>query len=70
MTDLNAADLNLSKYVLHRSTDPILIGDENPALLIVEAENRGEGAYETELYITLPPHTHYQGVVSNREVRL
>ncbi|XP_056607795.1 integrin alpha-IIb [Triplophysa dalaica] len=55
------------RLMARASTDPILIGDENPALLIVEAENRGEGAYETELYITLPPHTHYQGVVSNRE---
>nr|XP_055050439.1 integrin alpha-IIb [Misgurnus anguillicaudatus] len=49
------------------STETILIGDENPALLIVEAENRGEGAYETELCITPPPHTHYQGVLSDRE---
>ncbi|ROL27911.1 Integrin alpha-IIb [Anabarilius grahami] len=49
------------------STEPILIGDENPALLIIEAENQGEGAYETELYISPPAHTHYQGVVSNRQ---
>ncbi|XP_026063556.1 integrin alpha-IIb [Carassius auratus] len=49
------------------STQPILIGDENPALLIIEAENQGEGAYETELYISPPAHTHYQGVVSNQE---
>uniref|UniRef100_A0A671LTC5 Integrin alpha-8-like n=1 Tax=Sinocyclocheilus anshuiensis TaxID=1608454 RepID=A0A671LTC5_9TELE len=49
------------------STQPILIGDENPVLLIIEAENQGEGAYETELYISPPAHTHYQGVVSNQE---
>ncbi|KAM9457395.1 integrin alpha-IIb [Clarias gariepinus] len=48
-------------------TDPLLIGDENPALLIITAENRGEGAYETELYVRLPPQTHYQGVLSDEE---
>lgn len=50
-------------------TDPLLIGDENPALLIITAENFGEGAYETELYVHLPPQTHYQGVLSDEEVR-
>ncbi|TRY96488.1 hypothetical protein DNTS_031539, partial [Danionella cerebrum] len=49
------------------ATEPILIGDDNPALLIIEAENQGEGAYETELYISPPEHTHYQGVLSNKE---
>ncbi|XP_060757881.1 integrin alpha-IIb isoform X2 [Neoarius graeffei] len=48
-------------------TDPILIGDENPALLIITAENHGEGAYETELFVHLPPQTHYQGVLSDEE---
>lgn len=52
-----------------RRTDPLLIGDENPALLIVTAENHGEGAYETELYVQLPPQTHYHGVLSDEEVR-
>lgn len=51
-----------------RRTDPILIGDENPALLIITAENHGEGAYETELFVHLPPQTHYQGVLSDEEV--
>ncbi|XP_056095837.1 integrin alpha-IIb [Rhinichthys klamathensis goyatoka] len=55
------------KLKAEASTEPILIGDENPALLIIEAENQGERAYETELYISPPAHTHYQGVVSNRE---
>lgn len=52
-----------------RRTDPLLIGDENPALLIITAENHGEGAYEAELYVHLPSQTHYQGVLSDREVR-
>ncbi|XP_023691240.1 integrin alpha-IIb isoform X2 [Paramormyrops kingsleyae] len=47
--------------------DRLLIGDENPALLLIDAENRGEGAYETELQIHPPPHTHYQGGLSSRE---
>ncbi|XP_046722757.1 integrin alpha-IIb isoform X1 [Silurus meridionalis] len=48
-------------------TDPLLIGDDNPALLIITAENHGEGAYETELYVQLPPDTHYQGVLSDEK---
>ncbi|XP_058231875.1 integrin alpha-IIb isoform X1 [Hemibagrus wyckioides] len=55
------------KLAAKARTDPLLIGDENPALLIVTAENRGEGAYETELYVQLPPQTHYHGVLSDEE---
>ncbi|KAF4092886.1 hypothetical protein AMELA_G00026350 [Ameiurus melas] len=57
-------DLKLSAKA---RTDPLLIGDENPALLIFTAENHGEGAYETELFVHLPPQTHYQGVLSDEE---
>ncbi|XP_036446093.1 integrin alpha-IIb [Colossoma macropomum] len=46
---------------------PLLIGDENPALLIIKAENQGEGAYETELHVRLPARTHLQSVLSNKE---
>ncbi|KAL6476784.1 hypothetical protein MHYP_G00152830 [Metynnis hypsauchen] len=46
---------------------PFLIGDENPALLIIKAENQGEGAYETELHVRLPARTHLQSVLSNKE---
>ncbi|XP_060748803.1 integrin alpha-IIb [Tachysurus vachellii] len=55
------------KLAAKARTDPLLIGDENPALLIITAENFGEGAYETELYVHLPPQTHYQGVLSDEE---
>ncbi|XP_036408000.1 integrin alpha-IIb isoform X1 [Megalops cyprinoides] len=48
-------------------TDRLLIGDENPVLLLIGAENKGEGAYETELQIHTPAHSHYQGVLSDRE---
>uniref|UniRef100_A0A674CKN4 Integrin, alpha 2b n=1 Tax=Salmo trutta TaxID=8032 RepID=A0A674CKN4_SALTR len=41
-------------------TERLLIGDDHPALLVITAENRGEGAYETELEIRPPANTHYQ----------
>ncbi|XP_061080570.1 integrin alpha-IIb [Conger conger] len=49
------------------SSDVLLIGEENSVLLVVGVENRGEGAYEAELQIHPPAHTHYQGVLSDRE---
>ncbi|XP_062874921.1 integrin alpha-IIb [Trichomycterus rosablanca] len=55
------------KLAAEAETNPLLIGDDNPALLIITAENHGEGAYETELFIQLPPQTHFQGVLSDRE---
>ncbi|KAG9264483.1 integrin alpha-IIb [Astyanax mexicanus] len=55
------------KLAAEADRQPLLIGDENPALLIVKVENRGEGAYETELHVRLPPRTHYQSVLSNKE---
>uniref|UniRef100_W5N6U3 Integrin, alpha 2b n=1 Tax=Lepisosteus oculatus TaxID=7918 RepID=W5N6U3_LEPOC len=57
-------DLRLSAAM---QMERLLIGDDNPVLLTIGAENRGEGAYETELYIWPPPHTHYQGVLRQRE---
>lgn len=59
----------LSSFYPDRHTDPLLIGDENPALLIITAKNDGEGAYETELHVRLPPQTHYQGLLRDEEVR-
>ncbi|KAJ8404297.1 hypothetical protein AAFF_G00340700 [Aldrovandia affinis] len=55
------------KLTASAGTGRLLIGEENPVLLVVEAENKGEGAYETELQIRPPAHTHYQGVLSDRE---
>uniref|UniRef100_A0A8C7FB50 Integrin, alpha 2b n=1 Tax=Oncorhynchus kisutch TaxID=8019 RepID=A0A8C7FB50_ONCKI len=48
-------------------TDRLLIGDDHPALLVITAENRGEGAYETELEIRPPANTHYQSMVTDRK---
>ncbi|KAK3569132.1 hypothetical protein QTP86_024487 [Hemibagrus guttatus] len=43
----------------------IYIGDDNPLTLEVTAENRGEGAYEAELSIIIPPQADFIGVVRN-----
>ncbi|KAL4657818.1 integrin alpha-IIb-like [Arapaima gigas] len=55
------------KLAVKAANDRLLIGDENPVLLLVEAENRGEGAYETELHVHPPAHTHYQSVLVDKE---
>ncbi|KAJ8251806.1 hypothetical protein GJAV_G00225630 [Gymnothorax javanicus] len=57
-------ELKLSATV---ASERLLIGEENPVLLVIAAENRGENAYETELEIRPPAHTHYQGVLSDRK---
>ena len=46
----------------------IYIGDDNPLTLEVTAENRGEGAYEAELHVFIPPQADFTGVVRNSEV--
>ncbi|XP_072316160.1 integrin alpha-8 [Eucyclogobius newberryi] len=40
----------------------LVIGDDNLLMLIVHAANLGEGAYETELHVLLPPEADYIGV--------
>ncbi|KAJ0000357.1 hypothetical protein NQD34_012199 [Periophthalmus magnuspinnatus] len=40
----------------------LVIGDDNLLTLIVNAANLGEGAYETELHVLLPPEADYIGV--------
>ncbi|XP_053127896.1 integrin alpha-V isoform X1 [Hemicordylus capensis] len=45
----------------------IYIGDDNPLTLIVNAQNVGEGAYEAELFVTLPPQADFIGIVRNNE---
>uniref|UniRef100_A0A8D2HHW4 Integrin subunit alpha V n=1 Tax=Urocitellus parryii TaxID=9999 RepID=A0A8D2HHW4_UROPR len=45
----------------------IYIGDDNPLTLIVKAQNQGEGAYEAELIISMPPQADFIGVVRNSE---
>ncbi|XP_052475300.1 integrin alpha-8 [Carassius gibelio] len=45
----------------------LIIGDDNLLVLIINAANRGEGAYEAELHVTLPPEADYIGVERRRE---
>uniref|UniRef100_A0AAX7UUY5 Integrin alpha-2 domain-containing protein n=1 Tax=Astatotilapia calliptera TaxID=8154 RepID=A0AAX7UUY5_ASTCA len=40
----------------------VVIADDNLVMLTITAVNRGEGAYETELYALLPPEADYIGV--------
>ncbi|KAJ8416911.1 hypothetical protein AAFF_G00327890 [Aldrovandia affinis] len=68
---LDCGDDNICKPDLRISVvsdqKQIYIGDENPMTLEVTAENRGEGAYEAELYVLMPPQAYYIGVVRNSE---
>ncbi|XP_046903287.1 integrin alpha-V [Hypomesus transpacificus] len=57
-------DLKLS---VQSDTNQIYIGDDNPLKLEVTAENGGEGAYEAELHITLPPQADFIGVDRNSQ---
>ncbi|XP_030591819.1 integrin alpha-IIb [Archocentrus centrarchus] len=41
-------------------SDSVLVGGDQSVLLLVSAVNSGEGAYETELVVRIPKHTHFQ----------
>uniref|UniRef100_A0A8B9Q0G7 Integrin subunit alpha 2b n=1 Tax=Apteryx owenii TaxID=8824 RepID=A0A8B9Q0G7_APTOW len=43
----------------------LLIGAENAVRLRANASNAGEGAFEAELWVQLPPGTHYQKAASD-----
>nr|DBA21608.1 TPA: hypothetical protein GDO54_018218 [Pyxicephalus adspersus] len=45
----------------------IYIGDDSPLTLLVDAQNQGEGAYEAELFVYIPPQADFIGVVRNNE---
>nr|XP_014030132.1 unnamed protein product [Salmo salar] len=68
---LDCGDDNICKPDLKLSVvsdqKEIYIGDDNPLTLEVTAENRGEGAYEAELHVFLPPQADFTGVVRNSE---
>ncbi|XP_004621085.2 integrin alpha-IIb [Sorex araneus] len=44
---------------------PLLIGADNVLELQLQAANKGEGAYEAELAVHLPPGAHYMRALSN-----
>uniref|UniRef100_A0A8C0H556 Integrin subunit alpha 8 n=1 Tax=Chelonoidis abingdonii TaxID=106734 RepID=A0A8C0H556_CHEAB len=45
--------------------DQLIIGEENCVMLIINPRNDGEGAYEAELHIKIPPEADYTGVERN-----
>ncbi|XP_069314997.1 integrin alpha-8 isoform X2 [Eulemur rufifrons] len=48
----------------------VIIGDENHLMLIINARNEGEGAYEAELFVTIPEEADYVGIErNNKELR-
>ncbi|KAM6215071.1 integrin alpha-8 isoform 2-T2 [Rhynchocyon petersi] len=48
----------------------VIIGDENHLMLIINARNEGEGAYEAELFVTIPEEADYIGIErNNKELR-
>ncbi|KAI5127763.1 Integrin Alpha-8 [Manis pentadactyla] len=40
----------------------VIIGDENHLMLIINARNEGEGAYEAELFVIIPEEADYVGI--------
>ncbi|XP_010217513.1 PREDICTED: integrin alpha-V [Tinamus guttatus] len=68
---LDCGDDNICKPKLEVSVKSdqkqIYIGDDNPLTLTVSAQNQGEGAYEAELFVIVPPQADFVGVVRNRE---
>ncbi|NWI11632.1 ITAV protein, partial [Crypturellus soui] len=68
---LDCGDDNICKPKLEVSVKSdqkqIYIGDDNPLTLTVSAQNQGEGAYEAELFVIVPPQADFIGVVRNRE---
>uniref|UniRef100_A0A7N8YN46 Integrin, alpha 2b n=1 Tax=Mastacembelus armatus TaxID=205130 RepID=A0A7N8YN46_9TELE len=50
-------DLKLSAEAV---SDSVLVGEDQSVVLSLSAENDGEGAYETELVVRIPEHTHFQ----------
>ncbi|KAG8566603.1 hypothetical protein GDO81_013312 [Engystomops pustulosus] len=52
------------------SKEPLVIGVDNLAQINFHAENIGEGAYEAELHIWLPPGAHYMQVLSEMKEKI
>uniref|UniRef100_A0A5F9DH77 Integrin alpha-8 n=1 Tax=Oryctolagus cuniculus TaxID=9986 RepID=A0A5F9DH77_RABIT len=48
----------------------VIIGDENHLMLIINARNEGEGAYEAELFVMIPEEADYVGIERNNKYSL
>ncbi|XP_041491976.1 integrin alpha-IIb [Microtus oregoni] len=62
--DLCVPQLQLAATV---GDSPLLIGADNVLELKIDAANEGEGAYEAELAVHLPPGAHYMRALSDVE---
>ncbi|XP_050013152.1 integrin alpha-IIb [Alexandromys fortis] len=62
--DLCVPQLQLAATV---GNSPLLIGADNVLELKIDAANEGEGAYEAELAVHLPPGAHYMRALSDVE---
>ncbi|XP_047702004.1 integrin alpha-IIb isoform X1 [Prionailurus viverrinus] len=62
--DLCVPQLQLTANVMG---SPLLIGADNVLKLQMDAVNEGEGAYEAELVVHLPPGAHYMRAIGNIE---
>ncbi|KAG9477729.1 hypothetical protein GDO78_012965 [Eleutherodactylus coqui] len=45
----------------------LYIGDDSPLTLLVDAQNQGEGAYEAELFVHIPPQADFIGVAKKND---
>ncbi|XP_053428160.1 integrin alpha-8 isoform X3 [Nycticebus coucang] len=45
----------------------VIVGDENHLMLIINARNEGEGAYEAELFVMIPEEADYVGIERNHK---
>ncbi|XP_039592315.1 integrin alpha-8 [Polypterus senegalus] len=48
-------------------SEKLIIGEDNPLMITINAQNQGEGAYEAELYVIIPPEADYIGVERKNE---
>lgn len=62
--NLCVPDLRLSA---RPDKEQIIIGDENHLMLIINARNEGEGAYEAELFVMIPEEADYVGIERNNK---
>ncbi|XP_040260879.1 LOW QUALITY PROTEIN: integrin alpha-V-like [Bufo bufo] len=68
---LDCGEDNICKpnLILSVESEPkqLYIGDDSPLTLLVDAQNQGEGAYEAELIVNIPPQADFIGVVRKNE---
>lgn len=60
--------ISFFSFFFYRDRTELIIGDDNLLMLTINAANKGEGAYEAELHVTIPPEADYIGVERRREV--